>query len=351
MLNIAIGLSLLIGIFLSPGSNLLALFIDMDLAKHGLKPYQYQLLDAAVNIWITAAVVYSIINITNLKNKLLPTKKISITILLSNIVIFLYIAARIFASTVEGGGGSYVVMSFSIFTFLPATIALGIALILLIKKFAATNPEEIETRKSNIPLNAIVVISAIIPTGYVTQLLLGDGSPYGQAQTHESTFDAYCKDSGEKIFSSVNESVESLYVQTGDASFSVGKNGKARYSGYGEIITPLLSRGNLKFVEFDNTRKTESQSKYLKRTSGDTRDSAIETLSRKYSVVAEKLVSDTDRENGIRGERVRIVNLQTGEVVAQTTYFFNKPLWLFCGHAPDGEFSTAAFIKRVIPFG
>jgi len=351
MLNIAIGFAFIIGIFLSPGSNFLSIFIDMDLVKHGLKPYQYHLTSLTINILIPSAAIYSIINCTNIKNILITSKKISAAIFISNIVLFLYIAARTFASTIEGGGGSYVVQSFSFFTFLPATIVLGFSLILITKKSIVERHRYAQTRKPNIALNVFVAVSMILPAGYVVQLLQGDKSPYKQAKIHESTFDKYCSQSGEKILVSVNERVDSLYLKTGDASFRIGSGGKVLSSGYGEIITMMLSRGNLGFVEFDNESKRNFQSKYLKRSSGERTDSPVEILSSKYGVVAEKLVSEADRAKGIRGERVEVVNLQTGEVIAHTTYFFNKPLWQFCGHAPNGAFSTFEFIRRVIPLG
>ena len=351
VLNIAIGFAILLGIFLSPGRNFLSIFFDMDLVRHGLKPYQYHLMSLVINILIPSVVIYSTINFTNLRNVLSYTKKISAAIFISNIVVFLYIAARTFASTVEGGGGSYLVQSFSLFTLFPATITLGVSLVLIIKKSIAERHSHAQARQPNIALNVFVVVSMILPAGYVVLLLQGDKSPYKQAQLHESTFDKYCSQSGEKILASVNERVDSLYLKTGDASFRVGSGGKALSSGYGEIITKMLSRGKLGFVEFDNEGKRNFQSKYLKRSSGERTDTPVEILSSKYGVIAEKLVSESDRATGIRGERVEIVNLQTGEVIAHTTYFFNKPLWQFCGHAPNGAFSTFEFIKRVIPLG
>ncbi|MHC9511961.1 hypothetical protein [Kangiella sp. M94] len=345
MIHIAIGFALLIGLLFSPGTYILSLMINMDVAKTGFEPYQLHLLSIATNFWVPAVIFHQVAIRTRLSTILRPNNKLRLTIIISNSVIIVYLLARMFASTIEGGGGSYVVRSFSIFTLVPASLALCVSFFILIKQAVSkkTSNHLAKTRTTS-----LFLLTLIIPLSYVSYLLFAKGSPFKEADLIEDKFKEYCKSSGENIYESIVTPVESVYVSAGERRFRFDEKGKVRSTGIGTLGRYLLNKNIISFIEMDNTRKkSPGDGAYIVEGAKKRSPTTTNELKSKYGIFSTQLVSEEDRKLGITGEEVRVVDISNKKVLADTTYFYSKPHRLFCGHYENDIFSTYEFVLRV----
>ena len=125
LLNLAIGATFLISAWQSPGQRLLKLVVDqptlslMTVAERGL-------VSAIFGYWLVAAIAFTLLRLVPQRNRIAPTSGESFMLTLANAVLIAYVVARVYASTIEGGGAGFAVASLSVFTALPALILAGV---------------------------------------------------------------------------------------------------------------------------------------------------------------------------------------------------------------------------------
>ena len=124
MLNVAIAGAFLLSFVFSPGQALLGLLVDIPVLQT-LPVGQRAIVLVIASYWLPATLLFVALRALPHGSLLRPTRGESIALGIGNGVLILYVLARGFASTVEGGGAGFAVASFSKFTLLPALVVVA----------------------------------------------------------------------------------------------------------------------------------------------------------------------------------------------------------------------------------
>ena len=236
MTNIALALAFVLSSLLSPGGRVLRMIIDEPVLQ-SLPPHEGYLLLAFANYWIPAVLVYALFRLTKAFDWLRPCKAIHVLFGLANVLIVLYVTVRIFASTVQGGGASFAVMSFAPFIIFPAWAMLAIGLVWLVTRSIRNHSEPIHTESHAIGFSERIalILILVIPVGVVVSALyLTDNAPLKLANEAEELFLERCKEAGERIIEAP-QNVQSVYLdRDGGQYFNNIVNGV--YGGHGGSI-------------------------------------------------------------------------------------------------------------------
>lgn len=103
--NLSLGASFALYTLFSPGTKMLG-YLGVTSLLRILPHYQQHLVFAMVNYWVPALLIYVLVRALRVDRRLRPNVAVHSTIALANVLTVLYAAARIFASTVQGGGAS-----------------------------------------------------------------------------------------------------------------------------------------------------------------------------------------------------------------------------------------------------
>lgn len=110
MFNIALAVAIVLSSLTSFGSASLELFISAEVQRT-LPSFLRLTINAAVNYWLVTIFIYLILRGLKAERLLSPTKGIYRVLLSINTIIIIYIFLGIFASTVQGGGASFALIS------------------------------------------------------------------------------------------------------------------------------------------------------------------------------------------------------------------------------------------------
>ena len=155
--NISLGAAFLLSFALSPGLKILRFFAPQASLRL-LQPYQMLALSAFISYWIPALIIYLVLRLTKFDRKLSTSTFANLIITIAHILLIFYVSARVFASTVPGGGASFVVMSFSALIILPAGILLLIGFVLLVIR----NVKNLKNKAALMPKRKISAIESTI---------------------------------------------------------------------------------------------------------------------------------------------------------------------------------------------
>ena len=353
MVNLAIALAFGMSFIFSPGKLIINETIGMPLLQ-SLPSYQGHIILAFLNYWMPAALIYLILRIIRAEKWVRLSTSSSIFLTISNILFVLYIAARTFASTIQGGGASFVVMSYSPFVIYPAIAMLLIGLCLLaIYSFRhADESSDEEVIQFNAREGIIVSAFILLPIAFAAiNLYFLPNAPFRLAHEGDKTFDEYCKNSGEKIYE-IPQYVESVYLEPDSASqFNKIKNGVYGGHGSGILGGSLVNSGMLLYFEKKNDAnlKDANAPKYTKHILQDWKGEPVNEISSEYAVIQTKLVSEEEQTNlKISGTEVSVKNLKTGKVMATLVYFTNSSNRRICGQSSDGDFTVNSFVWRAL---
>lgn len=351
MLNIALALAFAFSSLLSPGGRILRLAIE-EPVLHSLPPYQGHLLLAFANYWVPAVIAYLALRLLRANSWLWPRPAIHVLLGLANALIVFYFAARVFASTVQGGGASFAVMSFAPLVIFPAWAMLAAGLIWLafrsIRNRQKTQP--IGSRALGIGEGIAIAMALGIPAVAVAStLFLTENAPFRLAKEADKLFNEKCKSAGEVIINHP-QNVQSIYLdQDGGQYFDNIVNGV--YGSYGSSILgePLVNSGLLLYFEKKNDRQQIDGgiAKYHKHGLKDWKGEPVEELTSEYGVFQKSLVSDSDEKRlGVRGMEITIKNMKTEQTVATLTFFTSSRHRKICGQSSDGRFGVSDFIRK-----
>lgn len=271
---------------------------------------------------------------------------------LANVLIVLYVAARVFASTVQGGGVSFVVMSFAPFIILPAWSMLGIGLGWLVVRSIRSRNEPTRSNPRAFGIGDAIALIAVlgIPAAVVAStLFLADNAPFRLAKEAEVLFHERCKSAAERIIGTPQD-VQSVYLdRDGREDFDNIVKGVYGEHGSGILGEPLVNGGWLLYFEKQNDRQRldGSIAKYRKHVLRDWKGEPVEELTSEYGVFQKALVSDDDEKRlGVRGTEVTVKNLKTGQIIATLTFFTSSRHRTICGQSGDGHFGVSDFVRR-----
>lgn len=351
MANIALALAFALSSLLSPGGRILRWAVE-EPVLHSLPPYQGHLLLAFANYWVPAVFAYLALRLLRADSWLRPRPAIHVLLGLANGLIVFYVVARIFASTVQGGGGSFVVMSFAPIVIFPAWAMLAAGLIWLVFRSIRNRQEIQQLGAGTLGIRegvAIAMALGIPAVAVASTLFLVENAPFRLAKEAETFFNEKCKSAGEVIINTP-QNVQSVYIdQDGEQYFQKIVNGV--YGSYGSSILgePLVNSGWLLYFEKKNDRQQidGGVAKYRKHALKDWKGEPVEELTSEYGVFQKSLVSNIDEKRlGVRGMEVTIRNLKTEQTVATLTYFTSSRQRTICGQPSDGNFSVSNFIRK-----
>ncbi|MBU2714346.1 hypothetical protein [Zooshikella harenae] len=166
----------------------------------------------------------------------------------------------------------------------------------------------------------------------------------------QESFSKHCKISGEKIYKEVNgNNIDGLFLDNAsDLVLGLYKDKRKFHTiGFGPLSYKLLQTENIKFVEFYNYEKeNKNDAGYLRMEAGSSATIPTNQIKSKYSVVSENIISRAEKEQGLMGERISIIEMNTKKIIAENIYFLNEKNGAFCGYAPEEYFSLIEFVKR-----
>ena len=128
MINIALAIGFAIASLFSPGKHALALLVDGPVFQ-SLPPYQGHLLFAFASYLVPSVLIFLFLRFIHAERWLRPRPAIHALLGLANVLLILYVSARTFASTIQGGGASFVVLQLAPLIIFPAWTLLTVGLI------------------------------------------------------------------------------------------------------------------------------------------------------------------------------------------------------------------------------
>lgn len=353
MFNLALALAFAIFFQFAPGGMILQLLVDGPVLQ-SLPPYQAHLLLSVVNHWIPAALVYFLFRLPRLGGFIRPRVAIHVLLGLANVLLVLYVAVRVFASTIQGGGASFVVMSFAPLVIYPAKVLLAIGLIWLLIRSVdkRKEPPESNSRPPSIADGIVFVLVFGVPVSIgASVLFLTENAPFRLAKQAKLVFDERCKTAGEKIMDSP-QGVQSVYLdRDGGAYFDNIVNGVYAGHGGGILGEPLVNSGLLLYFEKKNDRQRMdgSTAKYRRYVFRDWKGEPVEELTSDYGVFQMNLTTEDEQKRlRISGTEVTIKHVKTGQIIATLTYFTSDRHRAICGHSNKEHFSVSEFVRRAL---
>jgi len=340
----------------SPGGRVLRATLGQPLLQ-GLPPYQAHLLLAFANYLIPAVVFYGSLRLLHAETWLRHRTRTSGLLGAANVLFVLYVAARTFASTIEGGGASFAVMSYGVLVVWPALLMLIVGLGTLAYRSIQqrADPPEAASRPFGIGEGLILIAAVAVPGSVaVFTLFLAEDAPIRLAREADAVFQSLCQSAGEKI-AVAPQSVEGVYLEPNSERY-FDKIAKGTYAGHGsgQVGNPLVFTGFLRYFEESNARRSvPGAARYLKHGLNDWKGAPEDALTSNYGIFQEKIDignhggSDV-KVLGIEGTQVVVKDLRTGQITATLTYFTNARLRKICGHSGADRFSVRDFIKRAL---
>ena len=353
MLNIAIASAFLLSLGLSPGPQIAGLLVELP-SLHVLPTGQRGAVLALLNYWLPATLIFLGLQLVPGANKLTPTRREGVALTIGNLVLVLYVVAKTFASTVEGGGAGFVVASFSVVTALPAFVLVGVTLIKVVVRAKRTQISAAPAAElSYAGLTAIVLIG-FVPVGYAfATLLIGAGSPFHVGSVAERRMAELCVTAGEKVIRHPDV-VDGIFMDyDGYRSYTQINRGIYRVQQSGVLGERLVNRGFLLYFETPADRyiNTTTPSRAYKRFSLNQPIQPVENLLSQYGVYHTKLTTVADAAVGTEGFEVAIKAIPSGEVFATSRYFLNRHTRKICGHVADNAIDEERFIRSALKLG
>lgn len=338
LLNLSLGIAFALSSLFSIGPKLLSV-LGISSALRLLQPYQQHLLQALISYWLPAIIAYLAFRISRVDSRLRPTPAVHAVILIGNLLLVLYLTARVFASTVQGGGASFAVMSFSPIFIFPAWGLLAFGLFTLARKsFRPTDSLMPNSRPKRVMPSdiALLTVALLGPLGFGMTL------PVGKIVTLTSEFGRLCQSAEIKILEQT-KNAKSIAVLPDMFTFMA--------QGRGAETTPfsafLLNQSLLEFVEIPSTKSSglEGKATYqrvstvgervLRSPMGSNKVTQFvyeptDNLTAEYVVRPIPLPLERGSELGLGGARIEIRKRNDNHLVAYAQYYWNNTEFKAC---------------------
>jgi hypothetical protein len=349
--NLSLAIAFLLSFYLSPGAKALRILIDLPVLQ-SIPAYKAHVLNAFASYWVIAILVYLGLRFTRAELWLRPRPAIHALIGVGNSLLIIYLIPRIFASSIEGGGPSFVVAMFSPYFVIPAKFLFLIGFLWLAARSISKRKEVVDRQRFTRPEYAVLTLVLGIPAAYASTLYFGQDAPFRMAREAGQVFELKCKLAGERILRKPTEDVKGLFLERdGGDYFQQIKDGVYNGSGSGILGEPLVNSGLLMFTEKPNDRprpEDGGQFKYRRHGFKDWKGQPVNEFESEYGVYRKELTTEAERRLGLRGAEIAIKDLRTNEVLATTTYFVSSRQRKFCGEASDGNFGVSQFVRRAL---
>ena len=338
--NLSLGAAFALSSLFPFGARLLELVGVMSVLRV-LEPYQRHLVLALVSYWLPAIFIYVLLRLTRLASSLRPNTAVHSTIFLANLLLVLYVAARVFASTVEGGGGSFVVVSMGPLVILPAWALLAFGFIALCYLSLRTTASTFATPSQRFTTSdsIVVVFASLVPVA------IGMTLPIGKMVALSTDFARLCRSAEIKVLHAVKGAKSIALLPDSFSSMAVGQQAETRPQ-----MKFLLNQSLLEFVERPATKESglADKAKYERVSTVGERilrskpGSAAATqfvyepaaeLTAEYEVRPTPLNIERGGELGLGGARIEIRRRLDNLLVAYAQYYWNNTEFRAC---PEG---------------
>lgn len=351
MFNIALALAFALSSLLSLGKQILHLVIEEPVLQ-SLPHYQGHLLLAFTNYWVPAVLIYVLLRLLRADAWLRPRPAIHVLLGLANCLLIIYIAVRAFASTIQGGGASFAVMSYAPLVVLPAWAMLTAGLTWLTVRCIRNRKEPKQSKPRSLGTGGVLMITALfgIPlTAIVSTLYFAEHAPFRLAREAKQLFDEKCKSSSENI-AATPQNVESIYLEpNGQRYFKKIINGIYGAYGSSRLGEEFVYKEMLLYFEQQNDRQSidGSTEKYRKYDIRNQQGEPVAELTSNYGVFQKSLISvDEEKRLGVSGTEVTVKNLKTDQITATLVFFTSSRHRAICGPVNDGNLNIVDFIKK-----
>jgi hypothetical protein len=314
MFNLALGWAFLISYFASPGGKLFVAVIDPAALRSG-PAYQGAIAGVFANYWVPALLIYLVLLAVRAERFLKPGAGIHWMFGVSSAVLSLYAVLRVFTSTIEGGGASFVLASFARYVTVPALVLLGIATLWLVIRSVQHRadpvpPDRVSSLRSAGGIAAMLFL--LPPFAYFGWLYASHAEQIAKldAARHAkfSRLDELCK-------TAVKAEIRRAVPRAKSVLFQLIDN--ATY--------PVLQE--LEFVELRNTYAKPGEPAYrrLTRKPGEPvfvdrklniNNEPVAEATAEYEVSIRLLETKAEAEQGVAIEERKITDRRSGEVVA-----------------------------------
>ncbi len=359
LLSIAFS-AVVVATFLYPlGLAILLEFKELP-AFRAVEGYEQLILHSFLNYWIPTLLVYVALVLSPLGPRIRITNFVTWSLGIGNIVVVLYILVRIYASTIQGGGASYAVAMYVVVTYWPAVLLIFAGLVRMIyvsiryRSPSSTSAAPTKTLSFEKGDGILAAIMVAVPAAFGVNLVYGAGSPFQEEKIRLPIFQERCALAGDTILSSRHGGASVLIGRnTWESRYENIKNGVSGRHGGGVLDSALLANYDIEYVEIterETSPEGDDTVAYFKKYFRQREKHRVDTPTSAYGIFGTDLTTDRDRELGITGEQVEIIDLDTKEVIATSTHFFSYEDGRFCGEAPDGSYTTSAFVAKVLNF-
>lgn len=302
-----------------------------------LRPYQQHSLLALVSYWLPAVLIYILFRLTRLDSRLRPTTAVHSTILIANLLLVLYVAARIFASTVPGGGASFAVASMSLLVIFPAWALLAFGFITLAyKSLRSRETRPYSPHRFTASDAGFVVFTLMLPAAFAFTL------PITKMITLSSEFSRLCKGAEIKVLEPIKDAKSIALLPDSFSSMAAGRQAET-----GSWTAFLLNQSLLEFLERPATKESgiEGKAKYERLSTVGERilrskpgSNAVtqyvyepsEELTAEYEVRPTRLTLENGAELGLGGARIEIRRRLDNHLIAYAQYYWNNTEYRAC---------------------
>lgn len=344
--NLSLGAAFALSSLFSIGVKLLEA-VGVTSVLRVLEHYQQHIVLALVSYWLPAIFIYVFLRLTRLDSRLRPNKAVHSTIFLANLLLVLYVAARVFASTVEGGGGSFVVVSIGPLVILPAWALLAFGFIALCYMSLRTTPPTLAKRSQRFTTSdsIVVVFASLVPVAFGMTL------PIAKMVALSTDFARLCRSAEIKVLYAVKGAKSIALLPDSFSSMAVEQQAETR-----PRMKFLLNQSLLEFVERPATKESglAGKAKYERVSTVGERilrskpGSAAATqyvyepvaeLTAEYEVRPTPLNIERGAELGLGGARIEIRRRLDNFLVAYAQYYWNNTEFRACPQeSHDGLF-------------
>lgn len=180
MFSIAISIGLFLGYWISPGAIIVDLMRSIGLGNTVIAK---TLVGPIIQFAIPSAMAYLILNRPRVAARITTSEKQLWILRCCNVISIAYVAIQTSAGLIQGGGPAFVVSQFSIFTIAPAIVVSLLVLVQIARKSFGN---------SGLVGGVVLCVVAVgvLPFRIYLQKFQGEG-----------VWDDYCKESGDRFFS------------------------------------------------------------------------------------------------------------------------------------------------------
>jgi len=353
--NLAIGLAFVLSLAFSPGTLFVQNFLDGPV-HWGMTGIARQLPPLLGNYWIPALAIYLLLRYGRFADRYRIPALAHAFIGAGNAMLFVYLAIRIGASAIPGGGAGFAVAAIgSWLIVIPGYACLLVGLYQGTKSKLPASERlasgDVRTGHLGVGEGLGILAAAAVPVAGILWLYSGSDSPYRLARDAERLLDARCKSASEKVLRKLN-GVKGIFLERDDG-FMFGNLRDGVYDGtsFGSIGNAMLDRGSVDFYEIrrpSGSRTASTDGRYLRFSRNSKSPVAANEVLSEYELQWRDIATAEEKRLGVSGSELAIADRGTGERTAITRFFISSRHRKICGQFTGNSFGVIQFIDRAI---